>query len=456
LLSRVNTLHGDDEIEFLSEQDVNLLTDNEVLVENSQFAESQPRQGLSCALKLNESKANSIILALEGGSSFNEQALSLDSSACLFPHSIVAGIASEVLMLERDDFLRIMKLYPEEHLRFQQTLKPFLDPSYLPLAPSPNQLSSDKDKEPLDAFKYSVGTVHRFQRVEELLSHPNYVPLRRRRYLEVQERNKGVSSIRSVRPSSQLISHRKRKCGPLASLRTFICSPWTASHDVLWRLKWEMSAAFFTLMTILFTPGMIAFSFSSNPDKYTYNASSADFVLAFSSPNSTMYQPNLSDSRVMSSSTFFAITGVFFAIDVFFLFDLFFRIRRFRPSPEDFKRNQQLKLRQQVQKSMANKSSVQRVHPEFNDKEASNSRKITKVRGKSLDISRLFGNHPGGDKVLKNSVGKDATTLFDDAQHSQAAWEKLNKLVVDESAPSPKMRRLFREVIYVCSGDLAH
>jgi len=54
------------------------------------------------------------------------------------------------------------------------------------------------------------------------------------------------------------------------------------------------------------------------------------------------------------------------------------------------------------------------------------------IRGKVYDVSKFLDDHPGGDEVLKDVAGKDATDSYDDVGHSDDAEAMLNTYYVGE------------------------
>ncbi|KAM7278032.1 hypothetical protein ACFE04_005166 [Oxalis oulophora] len=52
------------------------------------------------------------------------------------------------------------------------------------------------------------------------------------------------------------------------------------------------------------------------------------------------------------------------------------------------------------------------------------------VNGKVLDVSSFMEEHPGGEEVLLESAGKDATKEFDEIGHSKEAQKSLVKYQV--------------------------
>ncbi|MCD7445933.1 Cytochrome b5 isoform A [Datura stramonium] len=61
------------------------------------------------------------------------------------------------------------------------------------------------------------------------------------------------------------------------------------------------------------------------------------------------------------------------------------------------------------------------------------------IDGKVYDVSSYLDEHPGGDDVVLDATGKDATDEFEDAGHSKSARELMEKFFIgelDSSSPS--------------------
>ncbi|KAF8106953.1 hypothetical protein N665_0129s0022 [Sinapis alba] len=54
------------------------------------------------------------------------------------------------------------------------------------------------------------------------------------------------------------------------------------------------------------------------------------------------------------------------------------------------------------------------------------------IHGKVYDISSFIDEHPGGDNVLLAVTGKDASTDFDDVNHSNEAKETMKKYCIGD------------------------
>lgn len=57
------------------------------------------------------------------------------------------------------------------------------------------------------------------------------------------------------------------------------------------------------------------------------------------------------------------------------------------------------------------------------------------INGKVYDVSKFLDEHPGGEEVILDEAGKDATEAFDDVGHSEYASELLVDMYVGEGNP---------------------
>lgn len=60
------------------------------------------------------------------------------------------------------------------------------------------------------------------------------------------------------------------------------------------------------------------------------------------------------------------------------------------------------------------------------------------IKGKVYDVSKYLEDHPGGEEVLLDRAGKDATEDFEDVGHSTEARKQLAKFEVGELPPSER------------------
>lgn len=66
------------------------------------------------------------------------------------------------------------------------------------------------------------------------------------------------------------------------------------------------------------------------------------------------------------------------------------------------------------------------------------------VNGKVYDVSKFVDEHPGGEEVLIDVGGKDATREFEDVGHSEDAVDILNNLYVGPADPTVSFKVLLR------------
>ena len=62
------------------------------------------------------------------------------------------------------------------------------------------------------------------------------------------------------------------------------------------------------------------------------------------------------------------------------------------------------------------------------------------IAGKVYNVSEYLDDHPGGEEVLLDRAGKDATEDFEDVGHSNEARKQLKKYEVGELPPSEKAK----------------
>lgn len=56
------------------------------------------------------------------------------------------------------------------------------------------------------------------------------------------------------------------------------------------------------------------------------------------------------------------------------------------------------------------------------------------IKKKVYNVTEFLSQHPGGEEVLMDMAGKDATTEFEDIGHSNDALEDLKKLYIGDLA----------------------
>ncbi|GAB0490561.1 hypothetical protein MMPV_001798 [Pyropia vietnamensis] len=57
------------------------------------------------------------------------------------------------------------------------------------------------------------------------------------------------------------------------------------------------------------------------------------------------------------------------------------------------------------------------------------------IDGKVHDITAFLDDHPGGDEILLDATGRDATQEFEDVGHSREARAQLAEMVIGVSRP---------------------
>ncbi|XP_075795898.1 cytochrome b5 type B [Pelodiscus sinensis] len=57
------------------------------------------------------------------------------------------------------------------------------------------------------------------------------------------------------------------------------------------------------------------------------------------------------------------------------------------------------------------------------------------IHGRVYDVSRFLDEHPGGEEVLLEQAGRDATESFEDVGHSTDAREMLSQYLIGEVHP---------------------
>ena len=60
------------------------------------------------------------------------------------------------------------------------------------------------------------------------------------------------------------------------------------------------------------------------------------------------------------------------------------------------------------------------------------------INGKVYNVSKYLEDHPGGEEVLLDRVGQDATEDFEDVGHSNEARKQLLSFEVGELPPSER------------------
>ncbi|XP_072492556.1 cytochrome b5 type B isoform X2 [Notamacropus eugenii] len=60
------------------------------------------------------------------------------------------------------------------------------------------------------------------------------------------------------------------------------------------------------------------------------------------------------------------------------------------------------------------------------------------IHGRVYDITRFLSEHPGGEEVLMEQAGRDATESFEDVGHSSDAKQMLKQYFIGEVHPSDR------------------
>lgn len=60
------------------------------------------------------------------------------------------------------------------------------------------------------------------------------------------------------------------------------------------------------------------------------------------------------------------------------------------------------------------------------------------IENNVYDVTKFLEEHPGGEDVLLEFAGKDATEAFNDVGHSQDAKEELKKYLIGSIVEEPK------------------
>ncbi|VVT54676.1 uncharacterized protein SAPINGB_P004195 [Magnusiomyces paraingens] len=75
------------------------------------------------------------------------------------------------------------------------------------------------------------------------------------------------------------------------------------------------------------------------------------------------------------------------------------------------------------------------------------------INGKVYDITPFVDEHPGGEEVLVDCGGQDATTSFEDVGHSDDATEILEKLYVGDANPEEYKVKIPKPAVKTASGE---
>ena len=61
------------------------------------------------------------------------------------------------------------------------------------------------------------------------------------------------------------------------------------------------------------------------------------------------------------------------------------------------------------------------------------------INGKVYDVTEFAEEHPGGEHLIQEVFGKDATEGFESVTHSDAAMEILEELYIGDLVPDAKL-----------------
>ncbi|ETN66565.1 cytochrome b5 [Anopheles darlingi] len=63
------------------------------------------------------------------------------------------------------------------------------------------------------------------------------------------------------------------------------------------------------------------------------------------------------------------------------------------------------------------------------------------IHDKVYDVTKFLHEHPGGEEVLIEYAGKEATTEFDDVGHSSDAKEQMKQYLIGELAEADRKKK---------------
>uniref|UniRef100_A0A182M758 Cytochrome b5 heme-binding domain-containing protein n=1 Tax=Anopheles culicifacies TaxID=139723 RepID=A0A182M758_9DIPT len=63
------------------------------------------------------------------------------------------------------------------------------------------------------------------------------------------------------------------------------------------------------------------------------------------------------------------------------------------------------------------------------------------IHDKVYDVTKFLNEHPGGEEVLIEYAGKEATTEFDDVGHSTDAKEQMKQFLVGELIEADRKKK---------------
>ncbi|KAK1122934.1 hypothetical protein K0M31_008572 [Melipona bicolor] len=86
----------------------------------------------------------------------------------------------------------------------------------------------------------------------------------------------------------------------------------------------------------------------------------------------------------------------------------------------------------------AEKMSKQYTRSEVDSSNDNRNRTMFIIHDKVYDVTSFLNEHPGGEEILLDHGGKDASEDFDDVGHSKDALDLMNKYLVGELVESEK------------------
>ncbi|XP_064242602.1 cytochrome b5 [Passer domesticus] len=75
------------------------------------------------------------------------------------------------------------------------------------------------------------------------------------------------------------------------------------------------------------------------------------------------------------------------------------------------------------------------------------------IHGRVYDVTRFLEEHPGGEEVLLEQAGRDATESFEDVGHSTDAREMLKQYYIGEVHPSDREKEASKNPSRTSSGQ---
>uniref|UniRef100_A0A8C5TP10 Cytochrome b5 type B n=1 Tax=Malurus cyaneus samueli TaxID=2593467 RepID=A0A8C5TP10_9PASS len=75
------------------------------------------------------------------------------------------------------------------------------------------------------------------------------------------------------------------------------------------------------------------------------------------------------------------------------------------------------------------------------------------IHGRVYDVTRFLEEHPGGEEVLLEQAGRDATESFEDVGHSSDAREMLKQYYIGELHPNDRKKEGSKNPSTTSSGQ---